>query len=202
MKKALSDKDYEIHFGYDNKYCIAVTKPNALLTNVLPNHDADEFCLNCFGNCQNKELIKNMKRFVKIVITPKVSQKKVKTVLNISTGEKMEVPVNIFKHFFESSSLHQVMLAKIDEAELKLEELRGKKGSTIYCKSSQACRTSFALAIHYSKEALPKGSEYFSYSGEDCMDVFAEKIEKILYGFANFSKQKIIFTEENQTSED
>ena len=114
----------------------------------------------------------------------------------------MEVPVNIFKHFFGSSSLHQVMLAKIDEAELKLEELRGKKGSTIYCKSSQVCRTSFALAIHYSKEALPKGSEYFSYSGEDCMDVFAEKIEKILYGFANFSKQKIIFTEENQTSED
>ena len=62
MKKPLSDKDCEIHFGYDNKYCIAVTKPNALLTNVLPNHDADEFCLNCFGNCQliNCQLIKRI----------------------------------------------------------------------------------------------------------------------------------------------
>ena len=53
------------------------------------------------------------------------------------------------------------------------------------------------MAAYYSKEALAKEDEYFSYREQDCMDVFVEKIEKIIDNFANFLKQKMIFTEEN-----
>ena len=33
-------------------------KPKALLAKLLSNWNGDKFCLNCFGNFQNEELIK------------------------------------------------------------------------------------------------------------------------------------------------
>ena len=52
--------------------------------------------------------------------------------------------------------------------------------------------------VHYLIEVLTKENEYFVYRGEDCTDVFPEKFEKIIYNFANFPKQKMIFTEEDR----
>ena len=40
-----------------------VTKPNILLAIFLSNRNDDKFCLNCFGNFQNEELIKKHKTF-------------------------------------------------------------------------------------------------------------------------------------------
>ena len=41
--------------------------------------------------------------------------------------------------------------------------------------------------------------ECSGYRRKDCTDVFAEKIEKIIYDFTNFLNKKIIFIEENYT---
>ena len=63
-------------------------------------------------------------------------QKKFKTVLNESTCWKIEVPGNILKHSLGSKSLYQyvkvvddfeTMFVKLDEVELKLEQLRKKR---------------------------------------------------------------------------
>ena len=79
--------------------------------------------------------------------------------------------------------------SKLDEAELKLEDSREKRiKHTLY-------KLCIALGFYYSKEGLAKENQYFSY-GEDCGDEFAEEIEKNLYDFASFLKQKNDFYRE------
>ena len=126
-----------------------------------------------------------------------VTPQNLKTVLNKSISVKTVVPANILNHAFRSKSLYvcgkvfydfKTMFAKLDEAELKLEELRWRKD-----------HSGFGLFVYYSENVLTKENEYFCQRGEDCMDVFVEKIETILYSFASFSKQKMVFTEEDQT---
>lgn len=61
-------------------------------------------------------------------------QKKFKKVLDKNTGDKVEVSPNILKHSFGSKSLYLYVnffmilspCSKLDEAELKLEDSRGK----------------------------------------------------------------------------
>ena len=77
------------------------------------------------------------KSFVKMWITLiRFYQKKFKTVLNESFCWKIEVPENILKHSRGSKSLYQyvkvvddfeTMFVKLDEVELKLEQLRKKR---------------------------------------------------------------------------
>ena len=126
-----------------------------------------------------------------------VTPQNLKTVLNKSSNVKTVLPANILNHAFRSKSLYvcgkvfydfKTMFAKLDEAELKLEELRWRKD-----------HSGFGLFAYYSENVLTKENEYFCQRGEDCMDVFVEKIETILYSFASFSKQKMVFTEEDQT---
>ena len=74
------------------------------------------------------------------------------------------------------------ILRKLDEIELKLQKLRGKRSIT-----HKHIPTSLALVGHYSN-VLMKENEYFIYRGEDCADVFTKKIRKILYNLENFPK--------------
>ena len=46
-----------------------------------------------------------------------------------------------------------------------------------------------------------KKNEYFCYRGEDCLDVFAEKMDKILSNFAKFLGQKLIALTDDQKTE-
>ena len=46
----------------------------------------------------------------------------------------------------------------------------------------------FALAIYY-LEGMGRENEYFSYTGEDCLDVFVKNLDEILSDFANFESE-------------
>ena len=137
----------------------------------LSNWDSDIYCLNCFGNLQNKESIKKHKRFCENSDNnDRGLPRKFKPVSNKSTGDKIQVPANILKHLFRFKSLYQyvkvfydfeIMLAKLNDAELKLEELR-KKNQSYTVKTHKHVPTNFALCVHYSKE-LEKENEYFVY---------------------------------------
>ena len=63
----------------------------------------------------------------------------------------------------------ETMYAKLDETELKLQEL--KRRPVIYCKIHKYVPRNFALVVHYSKEVLTNENEYFSHIGEDCINV-------------------------------
>ena len=65
----------------------------------------------------------------------------------------------------------ETMYAKLDETELKLQEL--KRRPVIYCKIHKYVPRNFALVVHYSKEVLTNENEYFSHIGEDCMNVLS-----------------------------
>ena len=81
---------------------------------------------------------------------------------------------------------------------MKTRRINEKKNQPYVVKTHRHVSTSFALMVHYLIEVLTKENEYFVYRGEDCTDVFTEKFEKIIYNFANFPKQKMIFTEEDR----
>ena len=81
---------------------------------------------------------------------------------------------------------------------IKTRRIKGKKQSTYTIKIHKHVPASLALIVHYSKEVLTKENECFVvYRGENCTNVFAEKLEKMLYNLGNFPKQKMIFTEED-----
>ena len=62
-KRPLTNKEYHFSFDNHNKYrYFAATKPNALLAKSVSNRDNDKFCLNCFGNFKNEELIEKHKK--------------------------------------------------------------------------------------------------------------------------------------------
>ena len=62
-KRPLTNKEYHFNFDNNNKYhYFAATKPNALLAKSLSNRGSDKFCLNCFGNFENEELIEKHKK--------------------------------------------------------------------------------------------------------------------------------------------
>ena len=46
----------------------------------------------------------------------------------------------------------------------------------------------FALAIYY-LEGMGRENEYFSYTGEDYLDVFVKNLDEILSDFANFESE-------------
>lgn len=46
----------------------------------------------------------------------------------------------------------------------------------------------FALAIYY-LEGMGRENEYFSYTGEDCLDVFVKNLDEILSDFASFESE-------------
>ena len=50
--------------------------------------------------------------------------------------------------------------------------------------SSKHIPKGFALAIFYSEDNKCRKNEYFRYRGGNCLDVFAEKMDKILIDFA------------------
>ena len=108
----MSDKIFFFNFGNNGKYhYTAVAKANTLLAKFLSNRDSDKFCLSCFDNFENKELIKKQRRFYEnsnyiYGSPPQKKKKKFEIVSNKSTGEKIEVPANILKYLFRSKSLY------------------------------------------------------------------------------------------------
>lgn len=141
--KPLFEKEWDFDFGNIKKHYIAVAKEN-VLAKFLSNCNGDKLCLNCFGNFQNEELTEKHKKFcagtdyIDIVLP-----KKFKTVF-----------ANILKHLFGSKSFCQyvkiafgfeTMLVKLDETELKLEELRGKKDQSHTIKPHKHVPTGFKL---------------------------------------------------------
>ena len=73
----------------------------------------------------------------------------------------VDVPANILKHAFRSKSFYvyvktfydiETMFAKLDEAKLKLEELRGEKYQLFTAKALKHIPTSFALFFYYLRE--------------------------------------------------
>ena len=48
----------------------------------------------------------------------------------------------------------------------------------------------FEMCLYYFEDIKCKTSEYFCHRGGDCLDVFVEKMNKNLYNFENFSRQK------------
>ena len=50
----------------------------------------------------------------------------------------------------------EIIFAKLDKAELKLEELRKKKDQLYTLKTHKYVATNFLLVAHYSKEVLTK----------------------------------------------
>ena len=76
----------------------------------------------------------------------------------------MQVLENILKHLFRSKCLYQyvkvfydfeIMFAKLNEAQLKLEEL-GKIRSIMYCKNSQACTSNLRIVCSLFKRSFRK----------------------------------------------
>ena len=109
-------------------------KTKWLLANFLSNHGDDKFCLKCFIYFQNEK--KHLNFCENSNYLDQVLPKKFKTVLYESTGKKIEVPANILRHTLASKSLYQyvkvvydfeTIIVKLDQAELNLEEIKGKK---------------------------------------------------------------------------
>ena len=47
---------------------LAVKSLSALFRGITPKHEGDVCCLNCFGPYRNENKLKNMKKYVKIMI--------------------------------------------------------------------------------------------------------------------------------------
>ena len=45
------------------------------------------------------------------------------------------------------------------------------------------------MSLYYIEDIKCENDEYFCYKGEDCLDVFVEKMNKILDNFAHFPRK-------------
>ena len=50
-------------------HCFTVKSLSALLRGITSNHKEDFYCLKCFHSYSTKEKLKNMKKYVRIMIT-------------------------------------------------------------------------------------------------------------------------------------
>ena len=69
-----------------------------------------------------------------------------------------------------------------------MKELKKSKDKSYTVKTAAHIAIGFALSICYSKDIKCKKYQHFCYR-EDCLEVFAEKIDKILNDFAKFPRQ-------------
>ena len=115
-----------------------------MLAKFLSICNGGKLCLNCFGNFQNEELTEKHKTFCAGT-----------DYIDILLPKKFEtVFANILKHLFGSKSFYQyvkiafdfeTMLVKLDETELKLEELKGKKDQSDTIKPHKHLPAGFKL---------------------------------------------------------
>ena len=76
-----------------------------------------------------------------------------------------------------------IKFAKLDEAELKQEELTVEKEQSYTVKTHKHIPTNFALVVHYSKDLLTTENEHLVCRVEDFTEIFGEYQKKDLEKF-------------------
>lgn len=107
-----------------------------------------------------------------------------------------EVAGNILKHSLWYKSLQAPFIIVYEfetvfaEAKwsLKTGRFKTNKDESVTVKNLEYIPIGFALSIHY-LEDMGCGNLYFSYIGEDCLDVFVKKLDKILSNFETFERK-------------
>ena len=122
-----------------------------------------------------------------------------KTILNTEIDIKEKVPGNVLSHLLGNKSIQlpftviydfETMIVETDD-QSKPEELRKNKNKPSTIKTGEDKSIGFVLPIYHLEDIKSKMNIFF-YIGKDCVDAFVENTNKIVYGFANFPRQKVI----------
>lgn len=76
-------------------------------------------------------------------------------------------------------------------------ELRKNKDESFTAKTSEPLPVGFALAIHY-LEGMRRGNECFSHPGDNHLNVFVKKLNKIFTDFENLETEIETFMTNDQ----